>query len=152
MILNFSLSNLANASPESWRAEKTLHKNKNNMGMWAFRSITADFEFLVDNVCVFKEDCWNIGELAVQLAHWLKTDFKTDFHYDCMDAEEKDLFTFKIQGDNFLFYSEWDEIIRTRLIDRDALVQFIPKLTLEVDKRIKWDLGLDAGYFLSEEV
>jgi len=150
MTLDFKLFNLANPSPESWRAEKKLHKNK--MGYWAFRSIDAEFEFSVDNVSVFKEAFWNIGELAMQLVQWLKMGCKTDFHYNCLDAEEKDLFTFKIQGNNFLFYSEWDEIIRTEVVDHDALIQFIPRLALEVNSRIKRDLGLDAGYFLGEEI
>ena len=88
----------------------------------------------------------------MQLAHWLKMDFKTDFHYDCMDVEEKDLFTFRRHGNNFLLYSEWDKIIITELVDRNALAEFISKFTLEVNKRIKRDLGFDTSYFLSEEV
>lgn len=149
MILGFKLANLVNDYPESWRTEKELHKNKNNMGFWAVRSIQADFEFLIDDVCVFKENGCNVGELAVQLAWWFKSDFKTAFHYDFMDAQEPDLFTFRIQGNNFLFYSEWDEVIITELVEREALAQFIPKLAHEVNNRIKLDLGLDASYFLN---
>jgi hypothetical protein len=118
------------------------------MGRWAFMSIAADFQFWIGNICVLREPYWNIGELAMQLNWWLRGGMPTDFQYDCMDAEENDLFSLKKVDECFIFYSAWANENTLTMLSKADLVDFITEFSGTVKSSIKQQLNLDADAFL----
>jgi hypothetical protein len=145
MILTHRISNL-----DSSNCLTGLALSENRINIWAFRSLTADFEFWIDDECVFAEPSWNLGELAEQLTDWFRKGMQKDFQYDCMDADQKDLFTFRKAGAHFLFYSNWENEEIEKPVIRTALMEFIQRYSADVEVRIKQDLGLDVSYYLSK--
>ncbi|TGE06579.1 DUF7878 domain-containing protein [Hymenobacter fodinae] len=141
MVLSYKIANLAFGAP--WLLKSPNH-------YFAFCSIEGDFKFWIDNKLILQEPSWNIGELAVQLAAWLQLGLQGDFHYQCMDAEEQNLFTFQHQGSSFQFISEWATDSTYRLITEEALTAFISQYRIDVKNRIMNDLGYDSGSYLGK--
>jgi hypothetical protein len=138
MAVHHSIANLA----FSWFSEPQSH-------YVVFCAIEADFNFWINTEPVLQVSHWNIGELAAQLAQWLRTGLLGDFHYECMDADEQDLFTFGHHETGFLFFSEWGTDTATRFVTREALTAFIKQYMDEVRNQIMNDLGFDASLYLS---
>lgn len=148
MQLTFTIQNPETHSPDSHLVNKVLSENV--MGIYAFMGITADFAFWVDNVCVLKELYWNIGELAMQLNDWLKSGLSTSFQYNCMEAEEENLFSFMKTEDDFIFFSECADKNSTLPIEKTVLINFIKKYSNCVEIIISQQLGLDVSSFLNK--
>lgn len=141
MVIHYTLENLTFGAP--WLLE---HQNH----YYAFCSIEADFSFWVDTELMLQVSCWNIGELATQLAEWLGAGLPGDFHYYCIDAEEEDLFTFRQQENGFLFFSAWGIANTPRLVTREALTAFITQYRDDVRSRISNDLHYDSSLYLGQ--
>ncbi|UOQ52521.1 DUF7878 domain-containing protein [Hymenobacter cellulosivorans] len=141
MELHHKIENLVLGAP--WLLER-----KNQYA--AFCSIEADFEFWIDAEQVFQEPHWNIGELAVQLAEWHRSGLQGDFHYQCMDAEEQDLFTFRHEGAGFQFFSEWASNNTFNALTREALIAFIIRYRNDVIHRIESDLKYTTRLYLGQ--
>ncbi|MBF9237240.1 hypothetical protein I2I05_07505 [Hymenobacter sp. BT683] len=147
-MLTYKIGPLETNSPQDYLKEKELHKHP--MGIWAFRSFSGDFEFFIKRHLVLAEGGWNVGELAMQLNDWLETGLQTDFHYDCMDAEEKDLFTFINHGGTFQFYAEWAAEGLPKPIARQDLEEFISVFRADVKERIECELGFNVSAYLGQ--
>jgi hypothetical protein len=146
-MLSYKITNLKTQSPKEYLSEPDLGSNKT--GQVVLACIEADFEFWQAGECLFREPEWNVGGLAMQLATWLKTGVATDFEFDCIDSESRNLFTFQRSGSGFQFLSEWSELNNQKVIAREVLIRFIQAFIKEVAQRIKTDLGLDASFYLN---
>ncbi|MGI4874063.1 MAG: hypothetical protein ACRYFX_23130 [Janthinobacterium lividum] len=145
MTLDFTIGALANPRQEYFLNDQPRPAQSDN---WTMRAIDANFEFRIEGICVLQEEYWSVGELAMQLTAWLRAGLPSSFHYDCLDAEETDLFTFERHGQDFLFYSEWQETPGKQVVSQHALAQFIAQFAATVQERIQLDLGLNARHYL----
>ena len=77
-----------------------------------------------------------------------KNELRDDFHYNCIDAEEKDLFTFKKVKGGFQFFSEWADKNIESVIDRDSIEEFIDNYSKTVKQEIKGELNFDVSMYI----
>jgi len=141
MTLTYKISNL-DTHPTIGRFDKI------ELDLYDFMSINGDFEFYVESRLALRQEYWNVGELAQQLQEWKKNGLLDDFHYNCFDAEEKDLFTFKKITGGFQFFSEWADKNIESVIDRDSIEIFIDTYLKSVKQEIKVKLNFDVSMFI----
>jgi len=141
MTLRYRISNL-DTHPSKGKFDKI------ELGLDDFVSINGDFEFYLEDSLVLKQEYWNVGELAQQLLAWKNNGLQNDFHYNCCDAEEKDLFTFKLVTGGFQFMSEWADIDVEGVIDPKSIESFIDSYSITVKQDIMRRLGFDVSRYL----
>ncbi|RSK48812.1 DUF7878 domain-containing protein [Hymenobacter rigui] len=147
-MLHYKVAALSVSCPAQYLHEPDLARNK--MGCIVVACTEADFEFWQDNVCLLRAPYWNVGQLAAQLIMWLKPGFATDFQFDCMDSESRELFTLRHADLGFQFSSEWGEYEQATYVGREELIQFIQTFSADISTKMKADLGLDASSFLED--
>lgn len=141
MTLTYKISNL-DTHPTKEQFDKI------ELDLSDFISINGDFEFYIEKRFALREENWNVGELALQLLKWKTNGLLSDFQYNCIDAEERDLFTFKRVTGGFQFFSEWADQNIESVIDRNSIEIFIDTYSKKVKKEIKEELNLDVSRFI----
>jgi hypothetical protein len=140
MTLTYKISNL-DTHPTRGQFDKI------ELDLSDFIGINGDFEFYIESRLTLKQECWNVGELTQQLLELKKSGLQDDFHYNCIDAEEKHLFTFKKVTGGFQFFSEWAVQNIESLIDRNTIEEFIESYAKTVKQEIKGELDFDVSPF-----
>jgi hypothetical protein len=124
------------------------NSNLKDSDFYSFIAIDGSFEFYINSIKVLKIEDWNFGELAIQLLKWKNAGFENDFLYFCMDAEEKDLFSFKKSGNGFIFYSEWSKNNSEEIIDIKSIETFILNYIDNIKKEMQNYFGINISKHL----
>lgn len=93
----------------------------------------------------FQDAC--IVELAGMLHKWLSSGdaLLTDFQYESMDEEEKDILCFVVNGNEVKVYSIWQKFSVTEPLEMTAVIIELERFIKDVIDRCRHELAVDVS-------